>query len=127
MDPITSAALAATLVPLVTGAAGEAGRSAWASLAGFVRSRFGHDSTPVVRVDELERHPRQPGMVDDLAASLVASAGQDPAVDAWLRDWFAQASTISTTSNTINTISGTVNGPAVQAHQIGNVTFGTAP
>jgi hypothetical protein len=123
MDPMTSATLAATLVPMVSGAAGEAGKAAWASLAGFVRQRFSRDKALVVDLDELAQRPGQTDVAQRLAASLVSAAGQDPAVDAWLRDWYSHAAT-TITSNTANTINGTVNGPVVQAQQVGDITFG---
>ena len=41
MDPISAEAISAVLVPLATGAAGEAGKQALDRLVTFVRARFG--------------------------------------------------------------------------------------
>lgn len=124
MDPITSAALTTTLMPLVSGAAGEAGKAAWTAFTTFVRSTFGRDTAPVLAVDALEQQPQQASHATALANALLDLTHDDPAAEAWLRAWFAKASTVaSTTTNTINTVSGTVHGHVIQAHSVGSVTF----
>jgi len=122
VDPLTAAALSATLIPLVTGAAGEAGKAAWASLASYVRSKLRHDPAAVAAVGVLEQQPADVGTVTKLAVSLAAEADRDTDAAAWLRTWHDDAAKVTATV-THNTISGTVHGNAVQGGNIGSVTF----
>ena len=122
MDPLTAAALSATLVPLVTGAAGEAGKAAWASLASYVRSKLHHDRAAVTAVDVLEQQPADIDAVTQLADRLTAEADRDADTAAWLQTWHDQAAKVTATI-TNNTISGTVQGNAVLGVNFGSVTF----
>ena len=131
MDPFTGAALATTVVPLVSGAAGEAGKQAWASLTGFITAKFGRDSRPAEALDAVERQPDDESRAALLGETLHRLAQADPDIDTWLRAWLAEAAPLAATSSQVlNTIGGqaTVHGPVVQAHTItGSVTFSAPP
>jgi hypothetical protein len=110
MDPIAVSTLTALITALVGGAAGEAGKGAWASLTGLVRRRFGGDSAAAVAVERVDaRHP------EEVAAVLAERAGADPEFGESLAAWAAEAARIVDLSRkTSNVISGTVHGNAIQ-------------
>jgi hypothetical protein len=127
VDPITAAALATTVVPLVSGAAGEAGKQAWTSLAAFVRARFGREAASVAAAEALERQPDS-AHGEELAARLVRLAEQDSEFSEWLNTWFRDvAPLVDQRSSVVNTVSGQarISGGMVQAHTInGPLIFG---
>lgn len=132
MDPITAGILAATAVPLASGAAGEAGKQAWSSLVAFVRQRFGRDSEPDTAVQALTDRPDEALRGEVLGRTLADEAARDERTAGWLRDWLATAAPLAgqrwAPSMVDNTISGDarVQGPVVQAHTIsGPITFGS--
>ena len=131
MDPLTAGALATTVVPLVSGAAGEAGKQAWASLVGFVRARFGPGAAVTATVEAVEQQPADRVRADALAQALARHAADDPEVDAWLRSWLDEAAPLArTVSQVANVITGnaTVHGPVLQAHTItGSVNLSAPP
>lgn len=120
MDPIAVSALTTLLTSLVGGAAGEAGKSAWESLAGLVRRRFGHDS-PAVQAIEAGRDPGEIGTL--LAEAAEADSGFAEALAAW-RDEAARV--VVKDQRVTNSITGTVHGNAVQVSGDvhGSITFG---
>ncbi|MCG5461888.1 hypothetical protein MED01_006759 [Micromonospora sp. MED01] len=89
-EPITAGLVAATVVPLASGAADEAGRQAWASLSAFVRDRFGRESEPGVAVQALTDQPHRPAG-EVLGRLLEDAAASDDHTAAWLRSWLEQA------------------------------------
>ncbi|GGM69880.1 hypothetical protein GCM10010106_15120 [Thermopolyspora flexuosa] len=128
MDPIVPT-LAAILTALVGGAAGEAGKSAWESLAALVRRRFGRDRQAleaVARPDAVA-----PG---ELASLLGERAAADPEFRAALERWLAEAGPVARraagdpVNDTVNIVSGHVGGNVIQAREIhGSITFGGDP
>src|SRR6266545_3090859 len=127
MDPITAPMVAAALAGIFEGASGEAGKQAWAALTGLVRHAFGgrERSRPMRAVAELERHPGDPGRVEELAGALAAAADLDPEFGADLREWLTDVGTAG--GDVTNIISGSaqVHGNVVQARDIyGSTTFG---
>ena len=131
MDPITAGIVAATVVPLASGAAGEAGKQAWESLSAFVRDRFGRDSEPGTAVQALDDQPQSPAVGEVLGRLLEQAAASDDHTAAWLRSWLDQAGPLAEqpaeTGTVHNTIAGSaqIHGGAVQAHTInGPITFG---
>ncbi|MEV0733973.1 hypothetical protein [Polymorphospora sp. NPDC050346] len=130
MDPITAGILAATLVPLANGAAGEAGRQAWESLTSFVRNRFGRGSDADTAAQALASHPGQVVHGEVLGRLLEHGAATDEQVAAWLRTWLHDAGPLTgqpAGTSVTNTVSGQaqVHGPVIQTHTIsGPITFG---
>ncbi|MEV0732314.1 hypothetical protein [Polymorphospora sp. NPDC050346] len=127
MDPITAGILAATLVPLANGAAGEAGRQAWESLTLFVRNRFGRGSDADTAAQALASQPGQVVHGEVLGRILEHSAATDEQVAAWLRTWLHDAGHLAAGTSVTNTVSGQaqVHGPVIQTHTIsGPITFG---
>jgi hypothetical protein len=121
MDPIIPT-LTAILSALAGGAAGEAGKSAWESLAALVRRRFGRDRRAVeavARPDALE-----PG---DLARLLAERAADDPEFRASLERWLAEAGPAAR-GEVVNINTGEVSGTLVQARDVhGSITIGVDP
>jgi hypothetical protein len=127
MDPATAGVLAATVVPLASGLAGEAGRQAWNSLVATVRARFGREVAPTAGEASIDRAD-----AEALAAELMHLAEQDAEFSEWLGTWIRSASSIGGNPTVTNTVGdrANVSGGLVQAHTVtGNVTFGspTAP
>jgi len=108
MEPFTTTALATALTTLVNGAAGEAGKAAWASLTGFLRGKFGRETAPGTALTTLEEAPTDPRGADGLAVLLTELARTDDEAAAWLTPWFEQArvATVTTTGPVTNIISG---------------------
>ncbi len=120
MDPIAVSTLTTLLTSLVGGAAGEAGKSAWESLAGLVRRRFGHDS-PAAQAIEARRDP------GEIGAILVERADADPGFAEALAAWRDEAARVVVNDRRVtNSITGTVHGNAVQVSGDvhGSITFG---
>ncbi|GIF04752.1 SEFIR domain-containing protein [Actinoplanes siamensis] len=131
MDPITAGVVAATVVPLASGAAGEAGKQAWASLSTFVRDRFGRDSGPCTAVRALDEQPQSTAVGEVLGRVLEDAAASDDRTADWLRSWLDHAGPLAgrapETGAVHNTIAGSaqIQGAAIQAHTIhGPITFG---
>lgn len=129
MDPITAAVLAATVVPLASGAAGEAGKQAWSSLVGYLRTKSARDGAPA-EAEALERQP-DAARGEVLAIRLVELARRDREFEAWLRAWFRDAAVLAQPqASVVNVVSGQaqVHGGVVQAHTItGPISFGAPP
>ena len=137
MDPITAAALSATVMPLVSGAAGEAGKKAWESLAAFVGKRFGRRSDAATAARALAQHPDEAQHGELLAGILERAAALDGDVADWIREWLRDAAPLADpqgaqVSTVTNVVSGNakVHGAVIQSHTIsGPIAFGspTAP
>ncbi|RAO20857.1 SEFIR domain-containing protein [Micromonospora noduli] len=91
IEPITAGIVAATVVPLASGAADEAGKQAWASLSAFVRDRFGRESEPGAAVQALADQPHSPAVGEVLGRLLEDAAASDDHTAAWLRSWLEHA------------------------------------
>ncbi|WP_424535085.1 hypothetical protein ACOZ38_33635 [Sphaerisporangium viridialbum] len=120
MDPTT---LTAIMSALIGGAAGEAGKSAWASLTTLVRQRFGSDSTAVAALERPDS-----GKPDQVAGILVDLAAADPEFGKELHRWTTEATRVIQQKRDVsNTISGEarISGPVVQAGDVhGSINFG---
>lgn len=122
MDPIVIPTLTAILSALVGGAAGEAGKNAWESLAALVRRRFGGDRRAVAAVERPDAV--EPG---DLARLLAERAAADPEFHGSLERWMAEAGSV-TRGGVVNVNSGTVSGTLVQARDVhGSINIGADP
>jgi hypothetical protein len=113
--------IAAVVSALLGGAAGEVGRSAWGSLTGLVRRRFGDGSAEAAALESAQSADSQ--RVIDL---MVERGRADPAfgetLTAWARE--IQPLLVQPIINT-NTISGgTQTGPVIQTAHIGSLNFG---
>ncbi|SHN29845.1 hypothetical protein [Cryptosporangium aurantiacum] len=128
MDPISAAALSAVLVPLATGAAGEAGKLALDRLVTFVRDRFGRGSPAAEAGTELIAHPAEEPDAPRLAVLLEQAAADEDDVADWLRGWMqSSAPLVGAPTEVSNIVAGQarVSGPVIQAHTIsGPITFG---
>jgi hypothetical protein len=124
MDPIVIPALTTMISALVGGAAGEAGKSAWAALAALVRRRFAHDQDAVEAVE-------RPGMTtpEDLARLLAERAASDPDFEAALSRWMSETKPVVRSDRIVmNSVHGDVSGMVVQAGDIhGSINFGGTP
>jgi hypothetical protein len=131
VDPVTTAALAATIAPLVSGAAGEAGKQAWQSLTSFVRGRWGREATVTVDAEALAADPADAACQTRLVEGLYRLTQDDGEAAQWVRTWLHDsAALVDQHQAVVNVISGEarVHGPVVQAHTIsGSVTFGATP
>ncbi|MEV0394632.1 hypothetical protein [Polymorphospora rubra] len=129
MDPITAAVLAATVVPLASGAAGEAGRQAWVSLTAFLRTRFGQGAAPAAAA-AVERQPDAP-RAQVLATHLVDLAEHDQEFGQWLRVWLRDATRVCDQQRSSTNIVGgqaQITGNLVQTQTIvGSLNFGAPP
>ena len=129
MDPITSAALSTVIVPLASGAAGEAGKQAWATLTTFVKARLGRESPPAAAIEQIDQ-TADPGYADELAGHLHRLSNDDPQAAQWLATWLNSASAlVHQTTHVSNVIGGQaqVHGPVVQGHTFSGLTFTTPP
>ncbi|SDH03387.1 hypothetical protein SAMN05421505_110183 [Sinosporangium album] len=114
MDPT---ALAAIVSALIGGVAGEAGRSAWTSLATLVRRRFGGESRAVAALESAE----SASDAEEITGILVEEAQADQRFAEELASWARQAgAVVHQRQEVTNTISGDarISGPVIQA---GNV------
>lgn len=128
MESFTTAALATALTTLVNGAAAEAGKTAWASLTGVLRARFGRDTAPGSALATLEEAPADERSAERLATVLTELAHADDDAAAWLNPWFEQVrvAAVTTTGPVTNTVSGhaQVRGPVIQVQTVnGSIHF----
>ncbi|MDR7275874.1 hypothetical protein [Catenuloplanes atrovinosus] len=110
MEPVSGAALAATVVPLATGAAGEPGAAAWAALAEFAAR---HDVAGR-ELDAVEDLPGDPARVAAFTEVLTALADRDPQAAAWLGTWLAEADRIVDVPHLPQTATDPVHGSVTQ-------------
>ncbi len=112
-------AIAATVTALISGAAGEAGKSTWTGLKTFVTTRWGRDSAPAAALTAAEETPNDPAATRALAGLLHDAADREPEAAAWLSRWLDQAGTVANASGAAhNTIAGTANvRTAIQGYQ----------
>ncbi|MDR7277006.1 hypothetical protein [Catenuloplanes atrovinosus] len=116
MDPLTATVLATAIAPLVSGAAGEAGRQAWQSLADRTRAVFRRDA------GELPAEP-EPAQVPAVAETLAARAADDPGLARWLRQWLEQEARPAA-GHVTNVVSGTAGTVIMGRDFSGGITIG---
>jgi hypothetical protein len=140
VEPVTAAALAATIVPLATGTAGVAGQgstagsagqgstagsagqgsaagsagqdgtAAWSELTAFAER---HDETAAA-LTPVQDTPGDPARVGALADALAALAARDPEAGAWLQNWLADADRLVDVPHIPETVSDPVHGSVTQ-------------
>ncbi|MFI5841275.1 hypothetical protein ACIA8K_16395 [Catenuloplanes sp. NPDC051500] len=110
MEPVTAAALAATIVPLATGAAGQDGTAVWSALTAFAAR---HDETAAT-LTAVQDTPGDPARVGVLADALAALATRDPEAGAWLQDWLTDADRLVDVPHIPETASDPVHGSVTQ-------------
>ncbi|WP_433528320.1 hypothetical protein ACQPYA_18395 [Micromonospora sp. CA-263727] len=124
---MTATVLAATVVPLASGAAGEAGKQAWNSLLSAVRRRFGRDAAAI----ESAVATGDAGHVESVMGEVVRLAEHDAGFAEWLSEWARDAASLPHQHADVLNVIGEqaeITGGLVQAHTInGPVTFGTPP
>jgi hypothetical protein len=123
VELLTTSALAATITALFDSAAGEAGKSAWATLsaaAARLLGRTSSEATTIARVDEAAIAPQThdlPAASAQAADILLALAHRDHDFAELLAAWHADPTvSIHDASTVTNTVSGQVNGPVIQLH-----------
>lgn len=117
MDPLILSTLTATITALASGTAGEAGRQAWATLAGRVRDRTRPDSPVPAILDEAERQPDE-SHVQTLLQRLLAD---DPDATRLLLTWLEENKSLAPAPTVQNTITGNAHiqaGGVYQAHTV---------
>ncbi|MDF5754482.1 hypothetical protein [Spongiactinospora sp. TRM90649] len=113
MDPSIIPALAAVISAAVGGAAGEAGKSAWATLTALVRRRFG-DDTPAELEAQAAHDPRE------IAGILISRAQGDPEFGTALAEWMAHTARTIRPGGVTNVIgdNAEITGTVVQAGDV---------
>ncbi|SEH04083.1 hypothetical protein SAMN05444920_1573 [Nonomuraea solani] len=123
MDPSVIPTLAAVISAIVGGAAGEAGKNAWASLTALIRRRFGDDDAVVSAIERAETRPAA-----ETAEIIAVRAAADPTFEEELRHWTTETVRfVQSRHDVSNTISGDarVTGPVLQAGDVhGSINFG---
>lgn len=110
MEPVTGAALAATIVPLATGTAGPDGAAAWSALTAFAASHA-EIAAATAAVEETPGDPARAGALGDALASLAA---RDSEAGAWLHEWLAGADRVVDVPHIPETASDPVHGSVTQ-------------
>lgn len=121
MDLFTTAELTAAITALVNGTAGEAGKSMWNALKGFVAARTAQRSDAVAALTTAERAPENRDAAAQAALVLTEIARTDTAAATWLQSWLTQAG--SAAPSAINVIGGqaVMHGPVIMSQTIGDI------
>lgn len=132
VDPVSVTLLVGAITSIATGAGGEAGKQAWASLATMVHSAFRRDSPPDASLKALEVTPTDQHQATALAAALVDHAGKDDDFAGELRTWIDNTRYALHQGNdqTTNLIGGSaqVHGAVFQGRDFtGSIRFDTPP
>jgi hypothetical protein len=110
--------LSEVLTALAQGAGGEAGRRAWAALAGLTARICGHGSAEAQAV-EAASTGSEPGRPSALADLLAQRADADPGFAAAFRPWLSAAQLLLAEGNaTANQVTGGVSGSVIQARDV---------
>ena len=128
MDVITATQLLPILGRLMDGvldgAGSGAGSQAWESLVHLVKRRQRRAPELVTAVQAVSDHPADQALLNTLATALELHSRDDDEFGRQLREWYVTVSKAAD-GQTTNVISGTVEGPAVQARDIhGGIRFG---
>lgn len=124
MDAITATQLMPILAHLMDGVLEGAGSQAWESLVHLVKHRRRRAPELAAAVQAVSDHPTDRVLLNALATALESHSRVDVEFGLQLQEWYATASKTAD-GQTTNIISGTVEGPAVQARDIhGGIHFG---
>lgn len=123
VDPLTVAIATAVAGKMAEGIS-DAGRAALASLTRLVRRKLRGDPKGEAALEAAEARPDDTVLVERLAAALDDACARDRA----FRDELDLLWTAARQGGVVNTITGSVHGPVVQAHDVhGGIRFGGAP
>lgn len=105
---------------LLGGAAGEVGRNAWTSLTALAKRRFGSDEDSVAALESAETADTQ-----RVVTILERKAAEHLEFAAELSAWAVQTRQAIQLTSTTNIIgeNATIHGNAIQAGNIGSITF----
>jgi ADP-ribosylglycohydrolase len=121
---ITAAQFTPVLAKVLGDALGSAGSQAWDALTRLVK-RHWHAPELAVAAEAVSERPDDTALLRALATALEAHGRADAAFGRQVQEWFDTASA-TVSGQVTNTISGTVQGHAVQARDIhGDITFGS--
>jgi hypothetical protein len=124
VDIVTAAQLTPVLTSVMEGMAEGAGGKLWESLTRILGRKRRQDPQLASAVQSAGAHSNHKQAATDLALVIEAHERTDESLAQELLAWFAAASKEFPGQNSVISISGTVNGPVVQAHEIhGNITF----
>lgn len=124
MDVITAAQLTPVLSSVLNGMASGAGSKLWESLTHLLGRKRQRDPQLATALEAVTGHPGDREVVSTIARAIEAHSRTDAVFAGQLLDWFTAASREFPSQSNVNSISGTVNGPAIQAHEIhGDITF----
>ncbi|WP_433534354.1 hypothetical protein ACQPZK_19425 [Micromonospora sp. CA-249363] len=126
MEPITTAAVATVLTPLVSGAATAAGEQAWHWLSDRVATTFGRTSAVGAALERARSNPNRQ-QIEEASRVVAVAAEEDAGFGAALRVWLDRSQHLALTDGQVSNNIGaaTIQGPVVQARDIaGGVSFG---
>lgn len=124
MIAITAVQLMPVLSSVLNGIGEGAGGQLWESLTRLLGRLRERDPQLASVVQSVTDHPDDKELVSALARAIEAYSRDDAVFAGQLETWFAAASREFSIQTNVNSISGTVSGPVVQAHQIrGDITF----
>jgi hypothetical protein len=115
VDVLTGPLLVSCLTKVVDSAAGEVGKSLWSALTSLLARLRGRSSDAAEDVDE--KVPAGGSEITQLARRLLESAADDAEFAAGLHAWTADVQQ-RYPGGVTNTVSGSVDGNVVQAHDI---------
>jgi hypothetical protein len=128
MDETTLALVTAAITSIITGATGEAGKGAWASLVAMVKKTFGkkgEQEAPLELVGAVKTEERD---VIELSEILVERAGQDSEFASELSAWLKDVKDLARADGPTNVVAGSarITGPVIQGRDFsGPISFGT--
>ncbi|MBT0772294.1 hypothetical protein KIH74_25335 [Kineosporia sp. J2-2] len=126
MDPLTASALTTTLTAVLGSAAGEAGKSAWATLTDATRRLLGREA-PAAQALEAAGDEPLPRTIDLAVGTVLQAAADHPDFAAELLRWHestTQDVRIATSGGVNNSVSGDARvDRLIQAHTVGDITF----
>ncbi len=124
MDVITAVQLMPVLSRVLDGMTEGAGSQLWESLTHLLGRGRRRDPQLASVMRAATDNPGDKELASTLASIIEARSRADAVFAGQLRDWFAAASREFPSQTNVNSISGTVSGPVVQAHEIhGDITF----
>jgi hypothetical protein len=124
MLAITAVQLMPVLSSVLNGMGEGAGGQLWESLTRLLGRLRERDPQLASVVQSVADNPGNRELVSALARAIEACSLDDAVFAGQLEAWFAAASREFSSQTNVNSISGTVSGPVIQAHEIrGDITF----